>query len=91
MVKNTLLGAISQADSSMSGPQGDATHSLHCIDWLRQALVCNADLSLDATENYRAFGQASKHQCRDFSKIHDWANEYGYKGSLDELRELGMR
>lgn len=90
MVKNTLVRALPYTNASpVSGPHGDETHSLHCIDWIRQALMCNADLSLDATDNYRAFGQNGKHQCRNFGMILKWTNEHGYRGSLDELIELG--
>lgn len=47
--------------------------------------MCNADLTLDATDDFHSFGQGSRHSCRNFDAIRDWAQLHGYTGSLDEL------
>ena len=69
----------SDGDSDMAG------HSMHCIDWIRQALMCNADLTLDPTDDYISFGQDSEHKCRNFGRILEWTQEHRYKGSLKDL------
>jgi hypothetical protein len=72
----------SDSDADMVG------HTMHCIDWIRQALMCNADLTLDPTDDYISFGQDSEHKCRDFTKILEWTQEHRYKGSLKDLDGL---
>lgn len=84
-MKNTLLDFLDTEAQRPSGPHGDANHTLHCVDWIRQALMCNADLTLDATDDFHSFGQGSRHSCRNFDAIRDWAQLHGYTGSLDEL------
>ena len=64
-------------------------HPLHCVDWIRQALVCNADLALDATEDFWTFGQDSQHQCRNFNAVLAWTEKYRYRGWLAAPREQG--
>lgn len=85
MVKTTLDTVLEEPDYYTNQHQHVLHHTFHCIDWLRQALVCNADLSLDATANYRSYGQDSEHKCRDFGEIWDWANNLSYQGSIFDL------
>ena len=74
----------------LPGGDGDPMgHPLHCVDWIRQALMCNANLSLDATEDFWTFGQDSQHRCRDFDAVLAWTKEHRYRGSLVALRETG--
>jgi hypothetical protein len=80
MVKDQLLGRV----QSGAGPDPHG-HSLHCIDWVKQALICNADVSLDSTTDFQTFGEGDIHRCRNFDKIRSWAQEHRYKGSLAEL------
>ncbi|KAI1119425.1 hypothetical protein F5Y14DRAFT_395250 [Nemania sp. NC0429] len=53
-------------------------HVDHCLDQVRQALLCNADVSVvyfqwsDVVEGLRPRVD-NKHTCRDYSKILDWA------------------
>lgn len=61
-----------------------AHHSAHCFDYLRQAIMCNADTSLEGkTETGPGWG--SKHTCKDYDKVLDWANShdvYKWRNSL---------
>ena len=56
-------------------------HLDHCTDQLRQALMCNADLSTvwlqwePGAQRNRAV-VASTHTCRNFEKIQQWAEEH---------------
>lgn len=87
MIKNTLMEALNHTAKPMDGPHADGRHSLHCIDWIRQALMCNADLTLDAIGD----GQSPRHQCRNFRMIWEWTQQNGYSGSLDELGHVWWR
>ena len=50
----------------------------HCIDYLRQAIMCHGDITPntfewnDETQSYLAH-HSTRHQCRDFERVYDWA------------------
>ena len=48
-------------------------HVRHCIDYLRQSLMCHADTNLEPIieELGGATGFGSEHKCRNFEKIKD--------------------
>ncbi|KAF7345933.1 hypothetical protein MVEN_01615600 [Mycena venus] len=55
-------------------------HVLHCLDWIRQALMCNADTSVvvwqwDESRNTTRVKGNIAHTCRNFEKLQDWAKE----------------
>jgi hypothetical protein len=52
----------------------------HCIDALRQTLVCHADVSPLPFHvnrfNHKIVPElATRHTCRDFDRIREWARE----------------
>jgi hypothetical protein len=52
----------------------------HCIEMLRQVLMCNADLHLIVYDwvsevNYPWADFATDYQCRDYQKVYDWGKE----------------
>ncbi|CZT05096.1 uncharacterized protein RAG0_11329 [Rhynchosporium agropyri] len=61
-------------------------HEYHCIDYIRQAILCAGDTTLDyaaivkgsdGVERRLGFtGANSTHQCRDWDAIRDWAIEH---------------
>jgi hypothetical protein len=56
-------------------------HLDHCIDSIRQSLMCSADITPLPYVWWRKFGQlmptsAVTHTCRDFEAIRDWAKEH---------------
>lgn len=56
-------------------------HEYHCIDYIRQSIMCSGDMTLDYAElqedgTRRGFsGANSTHQCRDWDAIVSWAEE----------------
>lgn len=56
----------------------NTVHIDHCIDQLRQSLMCTADVSpipyqwYDSLDSYMP-ATGSVHTCRDFEAIHKWA------------------
>lgn len=56
-------------------------HEYHCIDYIRQSIMCSGDMTLDYAELHedgtrRGFsGANSTHQCRDWDAIVHWAEE----------------
>ncbi|KAI0448093.1 hypothetical protein F4803DRAFT_496473 [Xylaria telfairii] len=49
-------------------------HVRHCIDYLRQSLMCHADTNLEPVRKDLGgvTGFGSEHKCRDFDKLKDW-------------------
>ncbi|RDW72830.1 hypothetical protein BP6252_06737 [Coleophoma cylindrospora] len=44
-------------------------HLHHCIEIIRQAIMCQSDLSLEHTEGQTASGWGNAHFCRDFPSV----------------------
>ena len=64
-------------------------HTDHCIDAIRQSLMCSADVSPfvwrpDAMNRLRPEGKVM-HTCRNFEKIWEWAWDNRIRGNLDEM------
>lgn len=57
----------------MSSP----THVRHCIDFLRQSLMCHADTTFEmkdeALNGVRGFG--TEHRCKDWSQLVQWMTD----------------
>ena len=55
-----------------------APHAAHCFEYLRQALMCSADSSIEpAGERVQGFlGWGFQRQCRDYAKLVTWAEEW---------------
>lgn len=52
-----------------------AHHSAHCFDYLRQALMCAADTTLEG-KTEAGPGWGSEHECTDYDALLEWANEH---------------
>jgi hypothetical protein len=46
----------------------------HCFEYLRQALICNADTTLEGLEedNSGVNGWGTMHQCCNFNAVLEW-------------------
>ena len=53
---------------------------VHCLDYIRQALQCQADTNLEyrvvSESGDAAFTGYSEHQCRDFEKVFRFAEKW---------------
>ncbi|KAI1090647.1 hypothetical protein F5B19DRAFT_316168 [Rostrohypoxylon terebratum] len=52
-----------------------AHHSAHCFDYLRQGIMCSADVNLEG-ETEAGPGWGSPHECVDYDAVLAWANEH---------------
>jgi hypothetical protein len=69
-------------------------HTFHCIDYLRQALICQADMTLVSTTNDLEFDHAPPRQCRDFNAVRQWVMDrrYDYNKWLNGIdSEMGQK
>jgi hypothetical protein len=58
-------------------PEDHHWHMIHCFDYMRQAIMCSADMSLEGLEttfpdhNGGSDGWDSKHVCRNYDKVRE--------------------
>lgn len=72
---------------SLVGPNWETTHYEHCLDRLRQAVMCHGDLTPSPLYIFEglpvALGKSGKHTCRKFEPIREWMDRRGEeKGSI---------
>lgn len=65
-------------------PRND-DHTLHCLDYLREQLMCNPDLLLQGTDYYVHFNVNHGHTCRNSDMITDWAKSHHWSGHRQYL------
>lgn len=51
-------------------------HTLHCLDYIREQLMCNADLTLQGTDDLLHFNKTSGHVCRSWESIMRWSKTH---------------
>lgn len=79
--KGVIRDVIKKYEKHEPSRFAGAGHEYHCIDYLRQAIMCSGDTTLDYAELHddgtrRGFsGANSTHQCRDWDTIVGWAVE----------------
>ena len=65
---------LARGVSPLTYPFGHATH---CLDAVRQYVMCNADDTPLATAlNERPTGDGQSRMCRSWSKLREWAGEH---------------
>lgn len=71
---------------SLVGPDWKTAHLEHCLDRLRQAIMCHGDLTpspLYRFEGYPvALGKSGKHTCRKFEPIRQWMDKRAKKSEM---------
>ncbi|KAI9729791.1 MAG: hypothetical protein M1818_008405 [Claussenomyces sp. TS43310] len=69
--------AESETSPESSEGHSNRPHMRHCIDYLRQSLMCHADTNFEpVVENlYGVHGFGVEHQCRDFNGVRYWIAE----------------
>jgi hypothetical protein len=66
--------ANDQAAAKRALQQHSLGHIRHCIDLLRQSLMCNADLTVELKDEQLGgvTGFGTVHQCVDWPKLLEW-------------------
>lgn len=77
----------------LMGPDGEdelfgLTHIDHCVDSIRQSLMCSADISPLVWQWKEEFQETKiradvVHSCRDFESIRQWAVDHQMQDELD--------
>ena len=59
-------------------PDAQPMHVRHCIDYLRQSLMCLADTTIEHLDEkvggVKGFG--TQHQCKDFKQLVQWTTKW---------------
>ncbi|OJJ47404.1 hypothetical protein ASPZODRAFT_16085 [Penicilliopsis zonata CBS 506.65] len=85
---NSLRRLIYNTSTFVTGV-GAEMHVDHCIDYLRQTIMCHSDVTpithIPKPSHHQRGAPwmpnfASKHTCRNFWKIHEWATRYNTSG-----------
>lgn len=67
-----------------------AHHSAHCINYLRQGIMCSADTTLEG-KTEAGPGEGSEHECTDWDALLEWANDNSamkWRGNLPDESTL---
>ncbi|KAF3768853.1 hypothetical protein M406DRAFT_327269 [Cryphonectria parasitica EP155] len=77
-----IRDVIKKYESHSKSRFAGAGHEYHCIDYLRQSIMCAGDTTLDYAEAHAGDGRRtgfsganSTHQCRDWDALVGWAVE----------------
>ncbi|KAJ7263055.1 hypothetical protein C8J57DRAFT_1334565 [Mycena rebaudengoi] len=71
---------ISTTNNLIPSQKNATEHVYHCVDWIRQSLMCAGDTSVIVWQ-WADFAKESivkgnvAHTCRNFEKLQDWAKE----------------
>lgn len=57
-------------------------HLMHCWDYLRQGIMCNADTTLEwitPPDESGSTGWGYQHTCRNFQQVFEWAEKHRFR------------
>ncbi|KAH7021010.1 uncharacterized protein B0I36DRAFT_434935 [Microdochium trichocladiopsis] len=71
-------------------PHEITAHRDHCLDYIRQAIMCAGDSTFEPLTVVGINGMGATHQCRNFERLFSWAYDHrsdkkkgsGYKGGV---------
>ena len=72
-------------------PANDVLHQDHCLEQLRQYIMCSGDMTPLPTKFYPGLGRNYvdsdvEHTCRDFDALHDWVvDRYEGPGAVQPI------
>lgn len=67
-----------------------AHHTAHCFNYLRQGIMCSADVTLEG-KTKEGPGEGSEHECVDYDALLEWANANSampWRGNLPDTSVL---
>ncbi|KAK7052479.1 hypothetical protein R3P38DRAFT_2860562 [Favolaschia claudopus] len=79
---------ISTTNNYIPSQKNATDHVGHCIDWIRQSLMCSSDTSVIVWQWHNSLNTSVvkgnvAHTCRNFSKIREWAKDRTLLASYD--------
>lgn len=76
-IRSDLISAkwLYQLNPNRTDEDPSSRHTLHCVDYLRQAVMCTGDLTLVSTGVDLEFDYSPPRKCRDFGAVGGWVRE----------------
>jgi len=76
-----------QLNPNMTEEEPYMQHTFHCLDYLRQAVLCQSDMTLVSTNRDLEFDKSPPRQCRDFEAVRGWVmrRRYDYDKYLNGI------
>lgn len=77
--------------------QHDLDHTVHCLSYLRQLLLCHGDTALEPARlaesvkggtTQAVYGEGTIHLCHDWSQIRDWVDKNYEEWRQDDKFEV---
>lgn len=67
-------------------------HRAHCVEYLRQSILCSADTTLEGETGAwaRSTGWGQTHSCVDFDALTEWANKRAIWDLSDKLLPISF-
>ncbi|EKG16321.1 hypothetical protein MPH_06448 [Macrophomina phaseolina MS6] len=56
-------------------PEDIVSHRDHCLDYIRQAIMCAGDVTFEPLDEAGVHGMGTTHRCRNFERIFSWTYE----------------
>lgn len=81
---NSFRRSLRAARDNVTSSAHDGAHALHCLSYMRQLVLCNADVALEPARLGRtasgqltqaAYGTDVEHVCRDWEQVRAFAEE----------------
>lgn len=78
---NARNGNHSEGEHSQHAEHSSEVHVRHCLEYIRQSIVCLADTTIertvDATEGHLGVeGFGTVHMCKDFRQLVEWTSRW---------------
>ena len=80
----TFRDYVKQAELDGDSVHDRHGHITHCINYLRQAIMCTADLTLEHGTEFFS-GEGVLHQCRDWESVMRYLQDHR---AIDEKRDI---
>ncbi|KAG7097756.1 hypothetical protein E1B28_005077 [Marasmius oreades] len=86
---------VSAASGNVS--QHHLDHAVHCLSYLRQLLLCHADVALEPArpadtvnggQTQAVYGEGTTHVCRDWAQVRAWAEDNYDEWRKDDVYEV---
>lgn len=76
-LQTVLMVGLGERDENSSLPIWQPHHQAHCLEYLRQSILCSADTSLEGRGKHWKVenGYGTKHTCVDYAALTQWATE----------------
>lgn len=76
------MATAGRAPNSSLAMMVSPPHMRHCVDLLRQALMCEPDLTVEVKDEQAGgvHGFGEKHECVQWEELKDWTSKWEDRG-----------